>query len=130
MHPENVALNIHCNDYLWSGNQGRENSQKVTQTLTDSLRVYQSGNENILSSIEEIIRRLTPSHLHIPMQAKSAIFRMVGTISEARTYLNRNKIDILFRQYSELLILKDNMKMRSHFDKKFETCWTLSSMNC
>ncbi|CAD7083660.1 unnamed protein product [Hermetia illucens] len=48
---------------------------------------------------------------------------MAGSMNEAGSCLNRRKIDILSRRYPELLILRDNMTTRFHFDKKFETRW-------
>ena len=72
----------------------------------------------------EVLLGLTPLHLHIQMQARRSIFRMAGSMSEAGSCLNRRKIDILSRRYPELLIPRDNMTTRFHFDKKFETRWS------
>lgn len=66
---------------------------------------------------------LTPLCLHIQIQARRAIYTMASSISEASRCLNRKNIDILSRRYRKLIIPKDNMTTRFHFDRKFELRW-------
>lgn len=47
--------------------------------------------------------------------------RMSGSIIEAESCLNLRKVDIRSRRYRELPLRKNNMTVRFHFNKKYET---------
>lgn len=52
------------------------------------------------------------------MLAEKAISRMLRDITKADSCLEGGRCNIFYRQYPELLIPKDSITIKFHFDKK------------